>query len=65
MERFSSKDLGYWTWTKPFNHFFDDNIIWYTLCLSLELKQPSDVSLKILSMLLCTLEQGLCYNGFI
>lgn len=45
LRRFSSKILSSWSWTKPFDHCFDDILIWDYGCLGskgyVQLDQPT------------------------
>jgi hypothetical protein len=55
----SSKILRCWSWTKPLDHSFDDNLIRHRWCLGSESQESSDVCLQVLFMVLRTLEQCL------
>jgi hypothetical protein len=57
--RFSSKILCCWSWSKPLDHGFDDNLIWHRWHLSSETQKPSDIRLQVFLMVLRALEQSL------
>jgi hypothetical protein len=51
--------LHHWSWLKPLDHSFDNNLIWHHCRLSLEAQKPSDIRLQVFLMVLHALEQGL------
>jgi hypothetical protein len=55
--RFSGKILSRRTWPKPFDHCLNDNFIGHCRRLCSQTQEPSDKCLKVLFMVLCTLEQ--------
>jgi hypothetical protein len=54
--RFSGEVLGSRSWMKPHDHGLNDNLIGHHRRLCSEKQEPSDVCLKILLMILCTLK---------
>jgi hypothetical protein len=54
-----SKILRRRSWSEPFHHSFDDNLIWHHWCLGPESQKPSDICLQVFLMVLRTLKQGL------
>ena len=47
------------SWSEPFDHSLDDNLIWHRWCLDPESQKPSDIRLQVFLMVLHALEQGL------
>jgi hypothetical protein len=53
------KILSCGSWSDPFDHGLNDNLIGHCRCLSSQTQEPSDVRLQVLLMVLRALEQGL------
>jgi hypothetical protein len=47
------------SWSEPFDHSLDNNLIWHHWCLGPESQKPSDICLQVFFMVLRALEQGL------
>jgi hypothetical protein len=45
-----------WSWSKPLDHSFDDNLVWPRWRLSPETQKPSDIRLQVFLMVLRALE---------
>jgi hypothetical protein len=56
---FPGKILRRRSWLEPFDHSFDDNLIWHHWCLGPKPQKPSNICLQVFFMVLCALEQGL------
>lgn len=48
--------LGCWSWPKPLDHGFYNNVVLYCWCLSSKTKEPLDKQLMVLVWILGTLE---------
>jgi hypothetical protein len=53
------KILSCGSWPEPLDHGLNDNLIWHSRRLSSQTKEPSDVHLQVLLMILRALERGL------
>jgi hypothetical protein len=59
LRRFSSKILCCWSWSKPLDHGFNDNLIWHRWRLSSKAQKPSNIRLQVFLMVLRALKQSL------
>jgi hypothetical protein len=59
LRRFSSKILCCWSWSKPLDHGFNDNLIRHRWRQSSETQKPSDMHLQVFLMVLRALEPSL------
>ena len=50
------KILHRWSWSKPLDHSFDNNLVWHHWRLILETQKPSDIRLEVFLMVLRALE---------
>jgi hypothetical protein len=56
---FPSKILSHRSWSKPFDHGLNDNLIGHCGRLCSQTQEPSDIHLKVFLVVLCALEQSL------
>jgi hypothetical protein len=47
------------SWSEPFDHSLDNNLIWHCWCLGPKTQKPSDICLQVFFMVLRALEQSL------
>jgi hypothetical protein len=59
LRRFPGKVLSRRSWPKTLDHGLNDNFIGHYRCLCSQSQEPSNIRLKVILMVLCTLEQGL------
>jgi hypothetical protein len=59
---FPGEVLSRRSWPKTFDHGLNDNFIGHCGRLCSQTQEPSDISLKLLLMVLYALEQGLSYD---
>jgi hypothetical protein len=54
-----SKIMRRRSWSEPFDHSIDNNLIWHCWCLGPETQKHSDICLQVFFMVLRALKQGL------
>jgi hypothetical protein len=59
LRRLPCKILCRWSWSEPLDHGLNDNLIGHCRRLGSQSREPSDIRLEILFLILCALEQSL------